>query len=45
MNKVIQPLSCRISDNITDLFGDITFFQDSCTDRVIHVMMNISDLI
>ena len=45
MNKVIQPLSKRITDHIADALWHIRVRQDPCADRIVHVMVDIRDLI
>ena len=45
MNKVIQSLSGAAADHFTDLLRDICLRENSSPDGIIHIMMNIGDLV
>ena len=45
MNKVIQSLSGAAADHFTNFLRDICLRENSSPDGIIHIMMNIGDLI
>ena len=45
MDKMIDPFCAVIADHLSDLFRYVLFLQDASPDRIIHIMMNIGDLI
>ena len=45
MDKMIQPLPCGKANHFSNLPRHICLCQDPGTDRIIHIMMDIGDLI
>ena len=45
VDEAVKTLSQRSSDNARDLIGHIVICEYPAADRIVHVVMNISDLV
>lgn len=45
MDETVQTLPAAIADHTPDLSGHIRLFQDACPHRIVHIMMDVGDLI